>query len=162
MPVKSLLSSQDKRKLNEAIGKELYAANLYKYFATCMQRQGYFGAQSFFLHESEDELSHWKILADFFNDRGDEADMPTIKAVDIEGDGIKAVFSAAFDFEAELEEFYHEFYTSTKDVSVQQFLLQFIEIQRKAVGEYGDLIALLDKCKDDAAALLIFDQKVAK
>jgi ferritin len=155
--MKSLLSSQDKAGLNKAVQHELRISNTYKYFATCLQKQGYFGAQKYFLHESEEELKHWQILADFFNDRNDEADMPSIPAINVEAEGIKDLFEEALSIEMELEEFYQELYKSSKDVTVQQFLLQFLEIQRKSIGEYLDLVATLDRCSNDPAALLIFD-----
>lgn len=158
--MKSLLSTQDNSALNKAVAFELKAANTYKYFATCLQKMGYFGAQSFFLHESEDELSHWKILADFFNDRNDEADMPAIPAIEVDSEDIKSLFEEALSLEMEGEELYQDAYKSSKDVTVQQFLLQFIEIQRKAVGEYLDLIATLERCGNDNAAILIFDQSL--
>jgi ferritin len=44
----------------------------------------------------------------------------------------------------------------------QQILLEFIEIQRKAVGEYGDLIARLEIIKDDPCGFIIFDQEMKK
>jgi len=157
MSMKSLLKTADKAKLNEAIVQELKAANMYKYFSTCMQRKGYFGSAAFFLNESNEELSHWKILADFMNDRGDEAEMGAIPAIEYSSDGIKDVFSHAFEAEAELEEFYTEFCEATKDHVVKEFLLKFIKIQRKAVGEYGDLLATLERCENNPAALLTFD-----
>ena len=71
-----------KKLLNEAVGHELYASNFYKYAASCCQKQGLFGAQKFFENESADELKHYYKLRDFFNDRGDEADMPQVDEVD--------------------------------------------------------------------------------
>lgn len=158
--MKSLLKASDKKKLNEAVVKELTASNMYKYFSTCMQRKGYFGASAFFLNESNEELGHWKILADFMNDRGDEAEMGAISAVSYSSDGLKDVFEHAFEAEAELEEFYSEFYAESKDEVVKQFLLDFIEIQRKAVGEYGDFLATLERCENNPSALLIFDNSL--
>lgn len=162
MPVKSLLSKSDKQKLNEAVGLELRASNMYKYFATCLQKQGYFGFQGFFYKESEEELKHHKILTDFMNDRGDEADMPEVDAIDEDSDEVIDLFYSAYDFELELEGFYKDFYKSADDVAVQQFLLQFIEIQRKSVGEYGDIIARLELCGDNQAALLSFDHEIGE
>jgi hypothetical protein len=39
---------------------------------------------------------------------------------------------------------------------------QIFEIQRKAVGEYGDLIARLEIIKDDPCGFIIFDQEMKK
>ena len=158
--MKTLLKTADKNKLNEAVVKELTASNMYKYFSTCTQRTGYFGASAFFLNESKEELEHWKDLADFMNDRGDEAEMGAIPAIDYDSEGLKALFEHAFQAEAELEEFYTEFYASSNDDVVKEFLLKFIKIQRKAVGEYGDLLATLERCEGNPSALLIFDSSL--
>ena len=162
MPVKSLLSKSDKEKLNEAVGLELRASNMYKYFATCMQKKGLFGFQSYFYKESEEELKHHKILTDFFNDRGDEADMPKVESVDEDGQTVLELFQLAYDFELDLEQFYTDFYNDTDDVTIKQFLLQFIEIQRKSVGEYGDIISKLEMCGDNSAAILFFDHEIGE
>jgi ferritin len=49
-----------------------------------------------------------------------------------------------------------------KDCVTAQFLLQFIEIQRKAVGEVKDILSLLNIAKDNSAALLEIDEKLGK
>jgi ferritin len=43
-----------------------------------------------------------------------------------------------------------------------QFLLQFLEIQRKSIGEYGDLLARLQIADDNAAALLMIDNELGQ
>ena len=46
-----------------------------------------------------------------------------------------------------------------QDCVVAQFLLQFIEIQRKAVGQYGDLLAKY-KIAEETKEILEFDQHI--
>jgi ferritin len=45
-------------------------------------------------------------------------------------------------------------------VTTQQFLLQFLETQRKSVGEYGDLLSRLAIVADDKCGLIIIDQEL--
>ncbi len=161
MMKKSLLSASDKKKLNQAVEHELYASNFYKYAASCCQKYGLFGAQKFFEKESADELTHYYKLRDFFNDRGDEADMPQIDAVDFkEGIDLMGILDASYELEKDLGEFYNEFYFATKDATVQVQLHNFVEFQTKAVGEYGDLIARLGLVSECPGGLLIFDQEL--
>ena len=56
---------------------------------------------------------------------------------------------------------YKDFYKKAEDedVSVAQYILQFIEIQRKAVGHYGDLLAKY-KVAETTKELLEFDQHI--
>lgn len=157
----SLLKASDKKLLNEAVGHELYASNFYKYAASCCQKYGLFGAQKFFENESADELKHYYKLRDFFNDRGDEADMPQVDEVDFkEGIDLMGILEAAYDLEKDLGEFYNDFYFSTKDATVQVRIHKFVKIQTKAVGEYGDLIARLSLVSECPGGLLIFDQEL--
>jgi ferritin len=158
----SLLSSIDKDLLNEAVERELYASNHYKYAASCLQKQGYFGCQKYFEGESADELEHYYKIRDFFNDRGDEADMPSIDEVEFQDESLFGIFMTSFQLEKELGDFYNRFYQTTKDAAVQVFLMDFVKIQTKSIGEYGDLIARLNLCAMNPAAYLIFDQELGK
>ena len=157
----SLLSASDKKKLNQAVEHELYASNFYKYAASCCQKYGLFGAQKFFEKESADELTHYYKLRDFFNDRGDEAEMPQIDAVDFkDGIDLMGILDAAYELEKDLGDFYNEFYFATKDATVHARIQKFVKIQTKAVGEYGDLLARLSLVSECPGGLLIFDQEL--
>lgn len=160
MSLKSLLAPADSTKINKAIEHELYASSFYKRFAACLQNMGYFGCQKYFQGESEDELKHYQKWVDFINDRGELSAMPTIAAVKDEPKTLIDFFRAAYDLELELEEYYHDFYKKTSDVAIQQRLLEFIEIQRTSIGEFGDLIATLERCGDEKGALLLFDKEI--
>ncbi len=155
--MKSLINKADKTALDEAVIHELTAQNMYRYFANCMQRNGYFGFQKFFLAEAEDEGKHYQKVANFVNDLGDEVKIGVIPAQEYEGETPKEIFSHAFDAENALKEFYEELYTSSADPSVKEFVLKMVGIQRKAVGEYLDILATLDRCGEDKAALLVVD-----
>jgi ferritin len=143
----------------DALEKEMLASHTYRHFATKMQMMGYFGTQSFFLHESNDELTHFQKLVDFLNDVGFEAEMPAIPSIDADASSLMASLKSAFDMEQELLNLYVDIY-KMNDPITQQIILEFIEIQRKAVGEYGDLIARLEIIKDDPCGLIIFDQEM--
>lgn len=163
MPTKSLLAKPVEVMLNQAIAAELYASHLYKHLANRMQRAGFFGAQSFFKSESGDELVHYQILADFINDRGGVANIPDVDGCSsVKADTLRDALEAAYDAELSLEQDYTKWYKACPCVVTQQFLLQFLEIQRKAVGEYGDLLARLERCGTDAGAMIVFDKELGE
>jgi ferritin len=141
----SLLPIADCKLLNEAVQRELYASNFYKYAASCCQKQGLFGAQKFFEGEAADETTHYYKVRDFMNDMGDEAEMPEIMEVEFKKEKLADIFSAAYDLEKDLGDFYNKFYFGTKCAPVQTFLIKMVDIQRKSVGEYGDKIAQLEQ-----------------
>ena len=161
MSVKSLLSPSMKKGMQDAIYIELYQSNLWKSLANQLQKIGYFGSQKYFLAESAEELTHYQMHVEFMNDMGDCADLPKIDAVtdkitDI-GDALEVGYNIEIDVYKQYKEFYEE--AADEDVSVSQYLLQFIEIQRKAVGHYGDLLAKY-KIAEATKELLEFDQHI--
>jgi ferritin len=156
-----LISEACVTKFNEALYQEMYVSHLYHHVANKMQMLGYFGAQSFFMGESKDELEHFQKIVDFLNDVGSLAEMPAVPAMKEEVDSLMGALRMAYEQEVELMNFYSEFYKMAEPVC-QEILLNFIKIQRKAVGEYGDLIARLEIIKDDPCGFIIFDQELKK
>jgi ferritin len=141
MTPKMIISQESKDMLDDAIHSELYASNLYKHIANELQRLGYFGTSKFFLKESADELAHYQVHVEFQNDVGTVAKVPAIESM--------------------LYNDYKKWYgQASDDPVVQQFLLQFLEIQRTSVGEYGDLLSRIQLVDGDKAGMLLIDQEL--
>ena len=162
MPTKSLLQGQTASMLNAAIAEELYASNLYKHLANQMQRMGYFGAQKFLLTESAHELEHYQRLVDYMDERGDMASMPAVPAMTETCNGLRDMLEMVYETELQLERKYTGWYKACPCEITRQFLLQFLELQRKSVGEISDWIARLERCGNDNAALLILDKELGE
>ena len=156
-----IVSANLKAVLDDAVHSELYASNLYKHVANQLQRIGYFGAQKFFLKESADELAHYQLHVDFQNDVGTVAKVPMIAAMDEPIKTLSDAIELGYETELELYENYKDWYEqASSDPVVQQFLLQFLEFQRKSVGEYGDLLARIQLMDQDKAGMLLIDQEL--
>jgi ferritin len=162
--VKNLLSPSMKKGLQKAIYAELYQSNLWKHIANNLQRLGYFGGQKYFLAESAEELTHYQVFVDFINDMGDVADVPKIDAIEDEIDSIAAALQVAYDMELDVYNQYKRFYEEAdeEDCAVGIFMQQFVTIQLKAVGAYGDLISRYNRCGTNEAAILEFDRYLSK
>lgn len=161
--LKSLLSPEMKKGMQDAIYMELYQSNLWKSLANQLQRLGLFGSQRYFLAESAEELTHYQMHVEFMNDMGDCAELPKIDAIkdkvtDI-GDALEIGYNTELDFYKQYKDFYQQ--AEDEDVSVAQYILQFIEIQRKAVGHYGDLLAKY-KIAEQTKEILEFDQHISE
>jgi ferritin len=158
---KMIISAEHKNMLDDAVHSELFASNLYKHIANELQRIGYFGATKFFLNESADELKHYQIHVEFQNDVGTVAKIPLVEAMT---DSIKTLSDAVelgYETEVELYNNYKDWYAQASgDPVIQQFLLQFLEIQRTSVGEYGDLLARIQLVDQDKAGMLLIDQEL--
>jgi len=156
-----IISANLKAVLDDAVHSELYASNLYKHVANQLQRIGYFGAQKFFLKESADELAHYQLHVDFQNDVGTVAKVPSIEAMNEPIKTLSDAIELGYETELELYENYKDWYEqAASDPVVQQFLLQFLEFQRKSVGEYGDLLARIQLVDQDKAGMLLIDQEL--
>jgi len=156
-----IISANLKAALDEAVHAELYAANLYKHIANQLQRLGYFGAQKFFLKESASELEHYQLHVDFQNDVGTVAKVPMIEAMNESIKTFSDAIELGYETELELYENYKDWYgQASGDPVVQQFLLQFLELQRTSVGEYGDLLARIQLVDQDKAGMLLIDQEL--
>lgn len=160
MPVKSILSDTDKKIIREAVQQELYASHLYKQVANFMQRAGFFGAQSFFSGESADELTHYEKHVQFMNDMGDVAELPALPAISQKPTGLGQAIQLGFDTELALGQKYEAWYRTATSEMTRQHLLQFLEIQRKSIGEYGDWLARLERAAGDECGLLIIDKEL--
>lgn len=158
--LKSLLSKSLLSGLQDVLQIELYQSNLWKHTANHLQKLGFFGSQKYFLKESAEELTHYQIIVDFINDMGSVASMPSIESVKDEIESIGDALQIAYDTEVQVLNMYKKLYKQAEeeDCTVGQFLLQFIEVQRKAIGSYSDLIARYEKCGKNEAAILEFDE----
>lgn len=158
-----IISPTLKAALDEAIHAELYAANLYKHVANQLQRLGYPGAQKFFAAESAAELDHYQLHANFQNDVGTVAKVPAIQAMTEPVKTLSDAVELGYETELELYNSYKGWYQQAcddKDPVVVQFLLQFLEIQRLSVGEYGDLLSRIQLVDQDKAGMLLIDQEM--
>ena len=161
MTPKMIISDDLKSMLDDAVHSELYASNLYKHIANQLQRIGYFGANKFFLAESADELKHYQLHVEFQNDVGCVAKVPMVEAMNESIKSFSDAIELGYETELELYNNYKGWYSdASEDPVVQQFLLQFLEIQRTSVGQYGDLLSRIQLVDGDKAGMLLIDQEL--
>lgn len=160
--VKSLLKPKVQSWLEKSLASELYASNLYKHIANQLQRLGYFGAQSYYLKESAEELEHYQKLVGYCNDMGWVAPVPAVPKMTDKILNISDALEISYETELELmkqyEKFYEEAEDKYEDCITATFIIEFLQIQRKSVGEYGDLIARLALNGD----MYLFDKELGK
>lgn len=158
--MKQILSASEQELVVNAMENELRASLSYRKLSATMKRMGYFGAAAFFDKESRNELEHYVKWEDFANDCGflalglDHEDVVSTPGT------LREAVQSAFDMERDLLSFYCSGLEETENHVLNPILLKFIDVQRKAVGEYGDLLSTLDRAKDNPAALLMVDQQM--
>jgi ferritin len=160
--MKKLISEASEAMLNQAIASELQASHMYANLSNQCQRLGYFGAATFFQSESDDERTHYKKIAGYLNDRGSVALSPDLDANDDTVQDLEDALTVAYDAEVALGEKYIKWFTAlmASDPMTGQFLLQFLEIQRSSIGEYGDLLQRYSLVSDDSCGILMIDKEL--
>lgn len=139
------------------IAGELKAERMYRDFANLANFAGLFGAEEYFRHEAKDEGEHMGKLCAFLNDAGVSYPVPNTPDMELP-EGARLIDLLRKAYEAELE-LYDSWQALCKacgmdDITVHNLCLQFVEIQRKSVADYSDLIARLEQEGD----IYAFDQ----
>lgn len=150
--LKSILKPELKKWFDKVAGQELYASNLYKFMANQMQSMGFFGLQAYFLNESAEELKHYQKLVDYVNDLQDTLGVPAVPKIDEDIEDIGKALEVAYEFEYDLMSMYQDFYRIAEeagDCITATFLIEFMQIQRTSVGEYGDMISRYEQNPKD-------------
>lgn len=156
---KNTLKPEVEQLLQDAVHSELFAAHLYRHLAAQMQRLGFFGASKFFREEASSELEHYEKHVGYLNDRGSCAQTPELVAISDTMISLNHAVTTAYNTELQLMQDYAD-WSEAADPVTRQFLLQFLEIQRTSVGEYGDLLTRLERAGADPAGILIIDKEM--
>jgi ferritin len=133
--------------LNDRLKDEYYAFYLYNAASNWCKNVGYFKASEFFATESADELTHAKKLEDFITLWNGTPNLPTISKPELEFEGLYEVICKAYETELKLYELYED--SSIKimeigDVCAFDFLQFFRNVQTESVGQYSDMINMLE------------------
>jgi ferritin len=161
---KPLLDSACVQKFEKACKYELLHAQTYRHLASQMQGIGYFGAQKFFLAEIPEEQSHFEKHIDFLNDMGVTISIPQVPSMTEKVKSLKQALDIAYETELDLLEYYREMAKEEGQeyAEILQHLMFYVEVQRKTVGEYGDLLTRLELVADDSCGILLIDQEMGK
>jgi len=155
--MKKLLTPDEVEMINKLGVEELTASQTYLHLSNTMKTIGFFGAEKFFMAESNSEREHYNKLEAFMNDMNEQIEVRTLQAVNIEIDDLMEAFEHALEMEMNLLSQYEEAYKKSSP-KLQALIHHFLEIQTEAVGEYGDLIARLSRTTEP----ILIDQELGK
>ncbi len=164
LKTKDLISERTGKFLATAMADEMYASHLYRYVSNKLQFIGFFGAQKYFKKESENELTHFDKIAQFYNDMNCVSPMPLVPKIEDKIDSLADALEIYYKAEYNLLEKYEKayIYANASDVVTAQFLFQFLEIQRESVGEASDLIARYNQSEGSKAAIIELDEYMSE
>ena len=157
--MENLLTDIEQKELNKFGKLELTASQVYLHLANRMKSLSYFGAEKFFMDESNGERDHYLKLETFANDLGGELAVGSLESITSSVQNIKEALEMAYQMEKDLLLEYEKS-AIRPDLSLKVVLLlqEFTTHQVGAVGEYGDLLARLALTND----MLLFDKDLAK
>lgn len=155
--MKKLLTSQEVEMINKLGVEELTASQTYLHLSNTMKTIGFFGAEKFFMNESNSEREHYNKLEAFMNDMNEQIEVRTLQAVNIEIDDLMEAFEHALEMEMNLLGQYEAAWDKSSP-KLKPLLHHFIELQVESVGEYGDLIARLSRTNEP----ILIDQELGK
>jgi ferritin len=155
--MEKLLTDIEQKELNKFGLLELTASQTYLHLSNRMKSLSYFGAEKFFLSESNSEREHYGKLEKFANDLGGELSVEALGAVSCNCTNIKEALEEAYQMEKDLlAEYEKSAMRSDLSLKVVLLLQDFTTHQVGAVGEYGDLLARLALTND----MLLFDKEL--
>ena len=154
-----LLTNAECKELNKFGKLELTASHIYLQLANRMRMLSYFGAEKFFLAESNGEREHYNKIGDFMNKLNCEISVEPVSATECNCMDIKSALEMAYEMEKDLLLAYEDA-AKKPEISLKTALLlqYFTTHQVDAVGEYSDLLARLALTDN----MLLFDQELGK
>lgn len=123
---------------NEALVYEYKAHYAYQYFSNWAENEGFLIASSFWKNESDDELSHARIIQKGLTDWNIAPKLPQIETPKYEINNLADTIMLSYDLEYELYEYYEEISNKILkmgDTCEFDFIQQFRKIQRDSVAE---------------------------
>ena len=154
-----LISHTTELALQDAAKTELQTSQFYRHLATQCKAIGFFGAAKYYRAESKDEIKHYNLIADYLNDSGSVAETPDIMGMPEKITALKQTLDMSYNLMVEIGKKYEQWY-SIVDPTTARFFLQFLDIQRKAVGYYADQIQRYNIVANDPAGILLLDQEL--
>ena len=137
-----LLSEANIKFINERVTGELTAEAMYRMIANVAQNMGLFGVQAWALKGAEEEAGHYQKLVNIANDYGIVANYNV--EIKTPPSTLAEIIETATLAERDLYLKYSEGAKSFEDVGIHQLSLEFVAIQRLAVGEMLDIKARYD------------------
>ncbi len=155
--MKQILKAEEINMINELGNAELTASQAYLHLSIMMKNLGFFGAEKYFLEESNSEREHYGKLNDFMNDMGEAIAVMGLAPQTVDVGSLMEALEFAYEMEVDLLDKYEEAYEKSSP-KMKALIYDFLKLQTSSVGEYGDLIARLELTQEP----ILIDQELGK
>lgn len=163
--IKSMLSTETEKHLNQQIKKEAQASAIYLGMAGWCDRNGYEGAADHFYKQSDEERDHQLKLFKFVSDMGGTAVSPEVKDIKQEYGSFREVFEDALEHEITVTQSFKNIMGHLHkegDYSTIEFLNWFLKEQREEEFVARRILELFDLIGEDGKGLWDIDRHIRK
>lgn len=147
--------------LNKQIKAEATSSQLYLAMASWAECQGINGTAEFLYAHSDEERQHMLKLVRFVNERGGNAEIPSIDLPQKEFETLSQIFSLLLEHEIKVTNMINEVVfvcLEEKDYSTHNFMQWFVAEQLEEEALARNILDKLNMIGNDKAGLYLFDR----
>lgn len=157
------ISKKLEKAINEQITAEMWSANLYMAMSFFCEKEGFSGFGNWLKKQSNEEISHAYMMADFLIKRGGTAKMGKID--EVPGTWKKPIdmFKNVYEHECKVSEMINKLLDLSieeNDKAAQDFFWQFVREQVEEEATASDIVSKIEKFGD--SALFMLDSKLGE
>ncbi len=153
------------QKLNEQINHEFYTANLYLQLSAHFEAKSLNGFAHWMREHFKEEQEHALKIFDFLLQRGEMAELDTVKKPEVKWESPLEAFKAAYEH----EKFVTQLITDLMDIAIEvkdynavNLLNWYIDEQVEEESTVGYIVDQLTYAKDNDAAIFMLDKELGQ
>lgn len=158
-----MLSQELQAALNKQVKIEGDSSQIYLAMACWAECQGFEGIASFMFAQSDEERMHMLKLIKYINQRGGQAEIPSVEKPKLDHTSFKTLFSQLFEHEVFVSKSINDLVhisLEERDYATHNFLQWYVAEQ---IEEESTARTILDKINligDDKGGLYLFDNDI--
>ena len=163
--LKTSLSEDIERLLNEQIQMEAKSSAIYLSMASWCDRSGFQYSAEFFYHQSDEERLHMMKIFRYINEAGGTAISPEIAGLPVDFDSFRSVFEQALEQEIDVTQSINQIIDQChkhKDYITAKFLHWFLEEQLEEENTARRCLELFDIIGEEGHGRYLIDKAVGK
>lgn len=158
-----MLSNKLEQKLNDQIKLEGQSSQIYLSMACWADHHGFEGAAAFLYTHSDEERMHMLKLVKYVNNRGNQAKIPALEAVEGDYKSLKDIFSQILNHEMNVTASINEIIdvcVTDKDHITNNFMQWYVAEQLEEELLARTVLDKLELIGDNSTGIYMFDREL--
>ncbi len=163
--LKTSLSEDIERLLNEQIQMEAKSSAIYLSMASWCDRGGFQNAAEFFYNQSDEERGHMMRIFRYINEAGGTAISPEVAGLPVDYDSFRSIFEQSLEQEIDVTQSINQIVDQChkhKDYTTANFLRWFLEEQLEEENTARRCLELFDIIGEDGHGQYLVDKAIGK